>query len=184
MQMVTKKAEVLDYLRAIGYDEKDYKIAVEALIFTPDGRLLLEKRGPMCKDAVGLLEGVGGGIDYHEDLLEALRHEISTEITGEKGKVKVSVDRLLEIRQIQFEEAKTKRLKEWIVVSYLCRLVEGEPDRGEKDKIEELVYLTLDELYAIPESKLSGSTIAARKVYKEKYGNRPYFELPESLDGR
>ena len=185
MRMVTKKAEVLDHLKAVGYDKEDYRIAVEALIFTPDGKLLLEKRGPLCKDAVGLLEGVGGGLDEHdEDLHEALRHEISTELSGLNGDLKVSIDRLLEIRQIQFEESKTKRLKEWVVVSYLCKLIEGEPVSGEPELIEELVYLTLDELYAKPESELSGSTIAARKVYQEKYGNRPYFEVPESPDGR
>lgn len=184
MRLVTKKAEVLDYLRDAGYGSEQFpSIAVEALIFTPDGKLLLEKRGPLCKDAVGLLEGVGGGIDHHEDLHEALRHEINTEIGAGHGGIKVSIDRLLEIRPIQFEEPRTKKLKDWVVVSYLCKLLEGRPDIAEPEKIEELVYLTLDELYDKPAHELSGSTVAAREVYKAKYGSRPYFEVPESPDG-
>jgi hypothetical protein len=188
VQLITTKAQLLKCLEG----RRDYnpksKIAVEALIFMPDGRLLLEKRGPACKDEIGKLEGVGGSIKAFDDLLEALRSEIRQELGADRAGFKVSIDRLLEVRCVQFDEVavdrETKRVvgkrpQDWVVVSYLCRALEGTPLIGEADKIEALVYLTLDELFSMPEEKLSRSTVAARNVYRPKYGNRPYYETAE-----
>jgi len=179
--MISKKAEVLGYLQNIDYDKTNYRIAVEALIFTKDGRLLLEKRGKHAKDEIGKLEGVGGGIDPYEDLHDALKHSINTELAEHQGHIKVAIDHLLEIRCLQFDE-KDKGPQDWVVVSYLCRAVAGEPHIGEPKKIEELVYLTMDELYAKDESELSLSTVAARKAYRPRYGSRPYYEVPENAE--
>lgn len=188
MQFITTKAELLKSLEGRSDYNPKSKIAVEALIFMPDGRLLLEKRGPACKDEIGKLEGVGGQVKGFNDLLEALRWEIRQELGADAVGFKVSIDRLLEVRCVQFDEVAAdsatkqvvaKRPQDWVVVSYLCRALEGTPIIGEEDKIEELVYLTLDELYSMPEEKLSRSTVAARHVYRPRYGNRPYYETAE-----
>ena len=178
MELIKTKAELLDYLNSIGYSKENYRIAVEALIFTPEGKLLLEKRGPMCRDEVGKLEGVGGRLNKN-DLLEELREEFDQELSAKVQKLEIEIERLLEIRQVQFEE-QNKRLYDWVVVSHLCRLKKGEPKIGEKDKIESLHEISLDELYKMDEEKLSNSTIAARKAYKARYGNRPYYEVFET----
>jgi|GEM_PF-2553996 len=179
MELIKTKAELLNYLKRIGYNKKEheYRIAVEALIFTPEGKLLLEKRGPLCRDEVGKLEGVGGELKA-DNLLYELGEEFDQELGAERQGLEIAIERLLEIRQVQFEE-KDKGLQDWVVVSHLCRLKKGEPVIGEPGKIASLHEISLEELYEMDEEKLSNSTIAARKVYKARYGNRPYYEIPE-----
>jgi 8-oxo-dGTP pyrophosphatase MutT (NUDIX family) len=178
--MIRTRTELLTFLDSIGYDNPDYQIAVEALIFTPEGKILLQKRGKSARDAVGKLEGIGGTVEDGDDNLhERLQKEIGEELGAPIGGVEVDIERLLEIRQVQFEERVTKKLKDWVVVSHLCRITEGKPVIGEPDNTESLHELTLDELYAMDEADLSNSAIAARKTYREKYGNRPYYEVPE-----
>jgi hypothetical protein len=177
MKLIKTKTELLDYLNSIGYDKKDYRIAVEALIFTPEGKLLLEKRGPECRDEVGKLEGVGGRLKGN-DLLQELREEFDQELTAQQQELEIDIERLLEIRQVQFKE-KDKGWQDWVVVSYLCRLKKGKPAIGEPGKIASLHEISMDKLYKMNKKKLSNSTTAAREVYKARYGNRPYYEVSE-----
>lgn len=180
MKMIRNKEELSAYLESIGYDksESDYKIAVEALIFTPEGKVILEERGPDAKDEVGKLEGVGGGIGDNDDLHRALQEEIGTELGVLEGGLKVEIERLLEVRQVQFED-ELGYLNDWVVVSYLCRQIEGIPVIGEPGKIAALHELTLDEIYAMDEADISKSVVIGRETYRAKYGNRPYYEVPE-----
>src|SRR5579859_5665044 len=179
MDLIQKKSQLLDYLAGIGYNKKDYRIAVEALIFTPEGKLLLEERGPECRDEIGKLEGVGGGL-YGDDLLQELREEFDQELAAKTQQLVIDIDQLLEIRQVQFEE-QDKGLQDWIVVSHLCRIRKGKPAIGEPGKITSLREISMEDLYQMEEAKLSNSTIAARKTYQALYGNRPYYEIPDSL---
>jgi hypothetical protein len=178
MKMITTRSELLAYLDSIGYNKQKYRIAVEGLIFRSDGRLLLEKRGPQCRDEIGKLEGVGGSLGTAENLLQKLHEEFEQELAAKNVGLEIAIDRLLEVRQVQFEEAGRGWL-DWVVVSYLCRIIKGVPDIGEKGKIASLEYLTLDQLYAMPEDDLSKSTVSARQIYAAKYGNRPYYEVPD-----
>jgi len=181
--MIRTRTELLTFLDSIGYDKPDYQIAVEALIFTPEGKILLQKRGKGARDAVGKLEGIGGTVeDEDDDLHERLQKEISEELGAPIGGINVSIERLLEVRQVQFEERTTKELKDWVVVSHLSRVIGGEPAIGEPSNTESLHELTLDQLYAMDEADLSNSTLAARKTYRNKYGDRPYYEVPEDTE--
>ena len=72
--------------------------------------------------------------------------------------------------------------KEWVVVSYLCRQIAGTPKIGEREKIKKLHYVTLDEIYALNEKDISKSVVMGRETYRAKYGNRPYYEVPEESD--
>ncbi len=182
MEMIREKTELLAHLESIGYDKPNYRIAVEALIFTPEGKILLERRGREARDAVGKLEGVGGKVSESDnDLLQKLQEEIRNELGATRGGLKVAIERLLEVRQVQFSDRAVGPL-DWVVVSYLCRIIEGTPVIGEPRKIASLEYLTLDELYAMPEKDLSNSMIGARETYKAKYGNRLYYEVPEDVE--
>ncbi|RPI82152.1 MAG: NUDIX domain-containing protein [Chloroflexi bacterium] len=179
-ELIKTRTALLKYLRSVQYDKPKFRIAVEGLIFTSDGKLLLEKRGPNCRDEVGKLEGVGGSLpEGREDLLQELYEEFDQEIGAQQQHLKIAIDRLLEIRPVQFMQTKIGQLEDWVVVSFLCRLVEGQPIIGEPDKIESLHYLTMDELFSMDEALLSNSTIGVRKIYREKYGNRPYYDVPE-----
>jgi hypothetical protein len=172
MQMIKYKSQLLAYLKQIGYSKSDYRIAVEALIFTPERKLIQGKRGQKVMDEVGKLEGIGGSVGDINDLHQALQERVHSELGPN---VKVQIDRLLEVRQVVFDDRDRGPL-DWVVVSYLCKLIGGRPVIGEPDATESLQELTLDELYAMDEAKLSRSTVLARITYRAKYGNRPYFE--------
>src|SRR6266581_9014365 len=103
MKSIKTRSELLDYLSRIGCDRKDYRIAVEALIFTREGKLLLEKRGRGCRDEIGKLEGVGGSLDNDDNLVEKLREEVEQELAAHTGGVEIKIERLLEIRLITSE---------------------------------------------------------------------------------
>ncbi|MEU6916131.1 NUDIX domain-containing protein [Streptomyces olindensis] len=159
------------HLRDLEYDPTGYRIAVEALIFDRKGRMLLQRRGPASRDEVGKLEGVGGQIGAYEDLIACLQAHIGKEIGG---RVRVSVDYLLEARPVRFVERDVEP-QDWIVVSYLCRLTAGRPTPTDLQRTESLHWISLDELHHIPDEELSKSTSRARDLYRVKFGTRPFF---------
>jgi hypothetical protein len=170
MKMIKHRSQLLAYLRQIDCEKLNNRIAVEALIFTREGKLIQCKRGPKCMDEVGKLEGIGGSIGVHLDLHEALQERIKNELGPD---VEVKIDYLLEVRLVQFED-RDRGLLNWVVVSYLCQLMRGNPIIGEPDMIESLHELTMEELFEIEEAKLSRSTVMARDTYKRRYGLKPY----------
>jgi hypothetical protein len=174
MQTLRFKTQLLEYLKSSGYASNEQRIAVEALIFTTEGKIILEKRGRAVRDEIGKLEGVGGSIGQHTDLLQALKERFENEL-GEQ--VIINIDRLLEVRKVTFIE-RDRGSVDWIIVSYLCKLVDGTPEIYEPDMVDDLMEFTLDELFLLPEDDLSQSTIVARNTYKKSFGNRPYFECP------
>lgn len=66
------------------------------------------------------------------------------------------------------------------MVSYLCRLVEGEPEIVDESKTAALRWVKLTELHALPDETLSRSTSRARDLYRIKYRTAPYFSRAES----
>jgi 3',5'-cyclic AMP phosphodiesterase CpdA/ADP-ribose pyrophosphatase YjhB (NUDIX family) len=161
--------ELKAYLKAQRLDATGYRIAVEALIFDANGRLLLQERGIDARDEVGKLEGVGGTA-FSDQLLDCIHHYVREEIGAS---VKVQVDELLEVRPSRFVERDEPA--DWVVVSYLCRLVEGEPEVVDSSKTASLHWLALAELHARPDGDLSRSTSRARDLYRAKYRTTPYF---------
>lgn len=168
------------------------KVAVEALIFNREGKLALLLRGPGAPDEHYKLEGVGGGLILRDggDLQVALNRKIEEEIgaaPADSVRVKVKIDKLLEVRIVKFLRSSTKELITWVVVSHLCRLEEGTPFNRKPDEHIEIRYLSLDELFVwqtaptfIPNGDLdvpglSESLVIGREVYKEQYGNRSYY---------
>ncbi len=157
------------HLAELRLDATGYRIAVEALIFDQNGRLLLQERGDDARDEIGKLEGVGGRV-FSDDLLECVHHYVREEIGASVG---VQVDELLEVRPSRFVER--NQPEDWVVVSYLCRLLHGEPEIVDPSSTAALRWLRLTELNAIPDSDLSRSTSRARDLYRAKYRTTPYF---------
>lgn len=173
---------------------QDYWIAVEGLIFDREGKLVLVLRGPNARDERFKLEGIGGCLTHMDgdDLQRHLLNEISQEIGDD---VEISIDRMLEVRRVQFKDAKKNQWIDWVVVSYLCRIVKGEPINNEEDNHLEIRRLSLDELMSHPvepefgkglpcsaknliKPGLSKSLVMGREVYAERYGNQPYYLCP------
>jgi predicted MPP superfamily phosphohydrolase len=161
------------HLAEQGFQAAGYRIAVEALIFNANGEILLQLRGPDCRDEIGKLEGVGGQLD-NDDLEACLQAHIHREI----GPVRVEIEEILEARPVQFNER--GKPEDWIVVSYLCRLIEGEPVAVNQGKTSELRWIPMPELHALPDNELSRSTSRARDLYWLKYRNRAYFSAGEA----
>lgn len=144
----------------------DYRIAVGLLLFTPDDKVLLLKRGTGARDARGQFEGVGGGLDENEDnLLRAIQREIREEI----GDVSVSIDQTLGVKILQGESHPW-----WIVVDFLGRLESGEPQNMEPEKAEGLYTFALNEIDALDLSKYQRATMTA---YRAKFGERLYYKI-------
>ncbi|NTU46497.1 NUDIX hydrolase [Candidatus Roizmanbacteria bacterium] len=158
-------AELMDYVSKLKDAPKEYKLAVGSLIFTSDDKVILLERGERARDAVGKLEGVGGGVRKTEyDLHEALQREIREEIG-----VEVEISDVLTIKIMPGEKDPF-----WVVVDYLCRLHSGIPTIKEPKKINKIHILPLSE---IEEDQLSVYQQAAIKVYREKFGNVPYYKI-------
>ena len=134
-----------------------YSVAVEALVFDDEGRWVLMERGPECRDEVGKLEGIGGGVeDGDDDLRAALRREIREKVGTDAD---ITVGGFFEARTDTVEPT-TEGVDErhWIVVSYLCRLEGGELKRREPGKNEGFHRLDLDE---VEPERLSSSARSA-----------------------
>ena len=174
MPLLRSRSHLMALLRQQSREVPENRIAVEAHIFTRQGKIILERRGPHVRDEVGKLEGIGGSVGNHEDLLEALLERIECEVGIDRSGLKDP--RMLEVRLVTFQEQHGGPA-EWAIVSYLFTLVEGEPTIGELDMIESLHELTIDELMALPDDSLSRSTAAARVTYWGRYQNRPYYEI-------
>lgn len=151
------------------YDVIGYRIAVEAWIFDPNGRLLLQERGPACRDETGKLECIGGQV-IGDDLIESLNSYVRKRL-GEN--VRVAVDELLDEQPTRHVEVHGP--EDWLVVSYLCRLIEGEPHPVDSTKTAALRWVELAELHNIPDEYLSRSTSRARDVYRIRFRTNPYF---------
>ena len=152
-------------------DGNDLPIAVEALIFTDEDKLLQCRRGKEAIDEIGKFEGIGGSIGNFSNLHEALIQRIQFELGDE---VTVTIEELLEVRRLAFTERKGVS-QTWVIVSYLCRLRKGEPQIMVPGLVDSLHYFTLEELFKIDANKLSPSTDWARKTYKSKYGSNLFF---------
>lgn len=152
------------------------RIAVGSLIFRDDEKLLLIRRAPgTVMDEEDKLEGVGGNIGPYEDLIEALQHEIDTELKNPESDLVISVDQFFDLRPFEFQRADGQTWV-YIVASYLCRLHQGIPASGEK-KVAELKWLTLGELYGWPAEELSPWTVTMRGLYQSRYGDRLYYKM-------
>lgn len=146
-----------------------YKIAVGALIFTKEDKVILIERGSDVRDskkAKGKLEGVGGAINEGEtDFHCALLREIEEELGKE---VKVQIFNLLTvITKYGIDDTF------WIVPIYLCRLTSGEPKNTEPNKCDTIHQLYLKD---IKKSKLSSYQLETMKVYWDKYKNNPFYK--------
>lgn len=191
MELIQTLNDLHDYLKDIRYEGPMNLIAVEALIFNSDDKLVLLLRGPGANDEKDKLEGVGGRLmpTDNGDLLVALSRKIESEIGAapdDPVKVRVKPEELLEVRIVDFKNIQTGEWGKWVVVSHLCRLEEGTPFNRAPEQHREIKYLSLDDLFGWQTEPtydmgknllvpgLSKSLIEGRKVYKKKYENLPY----------
>lgn len=159
-------SELNQYLSTLPNAPQKYRIAVGALIFTLNGKVILQERGKDARDKQGKLEGIGGGVEENEtDLHQALQREIKEEI----GNVEVSVDDLL---TVMVRPSTVHAGEWWAVPIYLCRLISGEPAIMEPHKCAAIHTLNLNE---IADDLLTEYQKETMDVYKAKYADKPFY---------
>jgi mutator protein MutT len=121
-------------------EQKQITIAV-AVITNKKGEILLAKRNqPKTAEIHGKWEFVGGGIDFGEDPIFALKREVKEEIG-----VEIEVVRLLPkiISDIQkFDNGDDLQV---LVLSYECKIISGNPTSTDAE-IGEVKFFSLDEI--------------------------------------
>ncbi|MAS36434.1 MAG: DNA mismatch repair protein MutT [Anaerolineaceae bacterium] len=114
-------------------------VGVGAMVFNERGEVFLSQRGPKAKNERGTWEFPGGGVDYGEKLVDAIRREFLEEY----GMV-IEVTELLGVDDhILPDEG-----QHWISPTYLARHISGEPQIMEPGKCSAIGWFTLDNLPA------------------------------------
>ncbi|MGI8419800.1 MAG: NUDIX hydrolase [Candidatus Levyibacteriota bacterium] len=153
-----------EYLATLPHPPQNYNVAVGALIFTKDDKVILLERGKKARDAVGMLEGVGGGVDANEhDLHAVLRREVREEIG-----VEIDIAAMLTVKVMP-----GANYPFWVAVDYLCRLKSGTPTIKEPEKIKAIHMLSLNK---IQDEQLSEYQKIAMVAYRKKFGNIPFYK--------
>lgn len=114
-------------------------VGVGAMVFNERGEVFLSQRGPKAKNERGTWEFPGGGVDYGEKLVDAIRREFLEEY----GMV-IEVTELLGVDDhILPDEG-----QHWVSPTYLARHISGEPQIMEPGKCSAIGWFTLDNLPA------------------------------------
>ncbi len=120
-------------LRSMAPNGQDPRVAVEAVVIDTAGRWVLHRRGACARDEVGKLEGLGGAVSGEE----ALRHELVRELREEAGVAAVfEIERFLGTTLVTYSND-----EQWLIASFLCRLVAGDLRVAEPEKNQGFVRL-------------------------------------------
>lgn len=122
-----------------------------------DGKVLLIKRGEKAKNERGKWEIPGGGVEFGEKMEEALNREMMEELG-----VKIKTVELLGV----FDHIISEDKQHWVSPTFICRLIEGEPQNLEKEKASDIGWFSLDAAENLPLSIITTNDI---KILKTKY---------------
>lgn len=151
--------ELKELVKDIKQIPDNFYVAVESSIFDKDGKWILMRRGPGCKDGRFKLEGIGGGIEPTDlSFIDGLKREIQEE-AGNKSKI--SIQKFLFARVEEVFDINANIKKVWIILSYIAILESGELEIMENDK--NLGY----ERYNISEIDTNELTQCAKASYEK-----------------
>lgn len=123
-----------------------------ALIVNDKNETLLLKRGKKSRNQAGYWSKPGGTVEFGEKIEDAVRREIKEEFG-------------VEIKLIKFLGFTNHIIKEekqhWLSISYLAKIIKGEPKNMEPHKHDEIGWFSFDNL---PE-KLTQTTGEVIKEY-------------------
>lgn len=117
---------------------RDYiGVGVGAFIFNDEGKLLLEKRGPLAKNEVGAWIVPGGTVDFGETLKEATIREVKEEL---------GVDIELGEQLLCYDHLLPDENQHWVATAFMARIISGTPEILEPGKCDEIAWFSLDSL--------------------------------------
>ncbi len=108
-----------------------------ALIINDKNETLLLKRGAKSRNQAGFWSKPGGTVEFGEKIEDAIKREIKEEFG-------------VDIELIKFLGFTNHIIKEenqhWLSVSYLARIIKGEPKNMEPEKHDEIGWFSFDDL--------------------------------------
>ena len=123
-QEVKNFEELKERLKNQNQVPSEYKVAVIVFAFDEENRLILQRRGPECRDERFKLEGIGGGVKTTDvDFRSALQREIIEEV-GSKANIKVQ-EFITAIGEKTFDLRENKE-NYWILLAYKGAFESGE----------------------------------------------------------
>lgn len=157
-QEVKNQAELQEIIKKNKEIPKTYRVAVIVFAYDKSNKLILQRRGPKCRDERFKLEGIGGAVEKTDrDFRSALNREIKEEV-GENA--------IIEIKEFITALGEStlninKNIEEyWILLAYQGILKEGELQIVEPEKNLGFERYLLEQ---VPEKELSK---AAKEFYK------------------
>ncbi len=170
MELFSNEVKDMKELAQILQDKKEvpkeYKVAVIVFVFDKDNKIILQRRGPACRDERFKLEGIGGGVKLTDSNFRSALHREITEEVGENAYI--SIDTFITAIGEKTLDLRDNKEKYWILLAYKGTLQGGELEVAEPDK--NLGYERYD-LNNIEENELS---IAAKKFYQIMKENRKH----------
>ena len=115
---------------------------VAALIRNKKGEVLLAKRNqPDIPEIDGMWEFAGGGIEFGEDPIKAIKREVYEELG-----VEVEVLRLLPKVFSDTQKLKGGKEVQVIIITYECKILSGTPGSGVDKETSEVKFIPLDQV--------------------------------------
>jgi len=136
-------------------------VAIGAMIFNDQGKVLLTKRGPKARNEVGKWDFPGGAVNFGEKLEDAVKREVREELGIE---IEV-IEQLETVDHIIPDEN-----QHWISTTYIARYVSGTPKIMEPEKLSEYKLVKLSEINPDDLTIVSQSN---HGTYIKKYGANP-----------
>jgi mutator protein MutT len=112
-------------------------VGVGAIIINDEGKVFLAKRGQKAKNERGTWEFPGGGVEFVEKLVDAIKREMREEFG-----VEIEV-----IKQIEtLDHLIPEENQHWIAPTFIAKIIKGEPDIMEEDKCEAIGWFDINNL--------------------------------------
>ena len=113
-------------------------VAVGALIFNDEGKILLCKRSEHAKNERGCWEAPGGAVEYGE----TLRHAIDREMQEELG-----IELIVEKQLPAADHILPDEHQHWVPTSFICTIKnKKEPRIMEPDKCDAIGWFSINDL--------------------------------------
>lgn len=111
-------------------------VGVGAVLINKDRKLFLAQRGKEAKNERGKWETPGGRLEFNESMAETVIREMREEYG-----IEVEIVDLLHT----FDHIIPDENQHWVAISFLCKLVKGEPKIVEPHKCDGIGWFTLEE---------------------------------------
>ena len=124
--------ELIEKLATMNTKINKIKVAAVCFIFDKDNNLILHRRGPGARDAVGKLHAIGGSVNNDDvDFRSALARELREE-AGSNAKIRVDgfVGALLDGKIDRY----SGEYIDWIILAYHATLESGELINSEPER--------------------------------------------------